>query len=430
MPGIVVVGTQWGDEGKGKVVYKLAKRAHAVVRYNGGNNAGHTVIDEHGEKVFHVLPAGAAIPDVKCFIAGGVVVHPRSLVDEIDTLEASGISLDGRFFISPNAHVVFPWHILDDQERQKKKSGQGIMIGTTGKGIGPCYKDKAGRDEAFRMGDFKEISEFLRRLEGVYTAKRAEFLWRYPSTDATFPDLEVVRDEYLRARERLLPYLSSTVRPLRDLLDQNKQVVFEAAQGTFLDVDSGTYPYVTSSNTVSSAASLLAKVPPRFISRIVGVMKAYITRVGEGPFPTEMDGETAAFVRATGKEFGATTGRPRRCGWLDGPLARYACLINDCTELVITKLDILGPVGRIKFCTDYLNVGRDLDEEDIWNLAGETPIYQEYGGWPGDLSNCHSRDDFPKPARRFLDNLEGYTGVPIHYISTGGQDREIVASFD
>ena len=416
----IVVGAQWGDEGKGKIVDMLSQAADVVVRYNGGNNAGHSIINEHGDFVLHLIPAGIFNPDALCLIERGVVVHPPSLVDEMNFLENSSVSLRG-LRISPFAHMVMPWHIVED----KGSEGNGT-IGTTLRGIGPCYKDKAGRWHALRIGDMRNKRDFLRMLDKIHIAKVGELAARFPGNKGALPDIEIIRVSYLEARERILPHIGDTTTLLHRAIAVKKSVVMEGAQGTLLDVDYGTYPYVTSSNTISMAACLMTAISPKDVDRIIGVAKAYMTRVGEGPFPTEIvDRDTHHALQNAGREFGATTGRPRRCGWLDLPLLDYAGRINHFTEIALTKLDILGLLDEIKICVGYRGCHKSLSVQDMFDIGNKNPEYGSWASW-GSIEGARFRDELPQLARAYVKMIERHTSIPIRHISVGGKRKEII----
>ncbi len=416
----IVVGAQWGDEGKGKIVDMLSQSADVVVRYNGGNNAGHSIMNEFGDFVLHLIPAGIFNPDAFCLIERGVVVHPPSLVDEMNFLESSGVSLGG-LRLSPYAHMVMPWHIVEDKE-----SEGGVAIGTTLRGIGPCYKDKAGRWYALRIGDMRNKKNFMRKIYEIYLGKEKELRSRFSGNGAVMPDLETVLVSYMDARERILPFIGDTTTLLHRAIAVKKSVLLEGAQGTLLDVDYGTYPYVTSSNTVSMAAGLITAISPKDVDRIIGVAKAYMTRVGEGPFPTEIQGEANDALRIAGREFGATTGRPRRCGWLDLPLLNYAAQVNHLTEIALTKLDILGMLPEIQVCLGYKHSSKSLALQDMFELETKKPDYGSWKGW-GSIEGTRFRDELPDQARAYIKMIERHVGVPIRYISIGGKRKEIIS---
>ncbi len=420
MPVTIVVGAQWGDEGKGKIVDMLAQSSHVVVRYNGGNNAGHTIMNEYGEFVLHLIPAGIFNPETYCLIERGVVIHPPSLVGEMNSLEERGISLK-HLMINPCSHMVMPWHIAEDQGNESNGS-----IGTTLRGIGPCYKDKAGRWQALRIHDLLNKTDFVKKFDSICLQKEKELHACFPQQDNMLSHLESIRCSYLDARERILPFIGDTFGFIRKSLASRKQILLEGAQGTLLDVDYGTYPYVTSSHTTSMAGCLLTGISPVDVERIIGVMKAYVTRVGEGPFPTEIKGEQHNKLREIGREYGATTARPRRCGWLDFPLLRYAAEVNHFTEIALTKLDVLGTLRRIKVCVAYEDTEHLLNSLDILNLKNKKCRYQHvYDGW-GNLNGIRFRDELPEQARIYTKSIEEDIGVPVRYISIGGKRKEII----
>lgn len=417
MPVTIVVGTQWGDEGKGKIVDLLSETAHVVVRFNGGNNAGHTVINEYGQFALHLIPAGIFNYETICIIERGVVIHPPSLMEEMKSLIKEGVSLNG-LKINPSAHMVMPWHITEDQGYER-----GTAIGTTLRGIGPCYKDKVGRWHAFRIRDMQKKNHFCSLLERVYQIKEQEIRTKFLNHHVKLPDLDIIKKTYLEAREYILPYMANTPSIIRRALVHKKHLLLEGAQGTLLDIDYGSYPYVTSSNTTSAAACMLTGVSFRDIHAIIGVTKAYMTRVGEGPFPTEIESDVGNVLREAGKEYGATTGRPRRCGWLDLSLLRYACTINHLTEIALTKMDILGTLDMINVGTYPKNKEEYLT--DLYDLAFKRPQYTPYRGW-GSLYGCHFRNELPRSAQDYIECIETYTKIPLRYISIGGARKEII----
>ena len=421
MPATIVVGLQWGDEGKGKIVDMLANSGfHAVVRFGGGNNAGHTIHNEHGRFALHLVPAGIFNPDTLNIIERGVVVHPTSLIKEMDELLEKNVSLS-KLKISPFAHMVMPWHIAEDRGREiagTTSSGSLTHIGTTLRGIGPCYQDKAGRWQAFRVGDLINRQTFLEKLEKVYISKA---LALQAAHGVALPSLEDVKREYLEASERIVPHIADTSSLIRKALYYGKNVLCEGAQGTLLDVDFGSYPYVTSSNTTSIAACMLTGINPSDVSRIIGVAKAYVTRVGAGPFPTRMDRETEEQIREFGKEYGATTGRPRLCGWLDLPLLHYACDINHITEIALTKMDVLGFLDPVKICTHYKE-----GTVDMFSLSDMTPVLgSEIHGW-GALGECRERSKLPDTARQYIERIEAATATRVRTISIGQERNETI----
>ncbi len=414
----IVNGLQWGDEGKGKIVDYLTEDADLVVRGQGGNNAGHTVIVGENKYILHLVPSGILWPDKQNVIGNGVVIDPIGLVQEIVTLEEQGVKIaPGNLLISDRAHVVLPYHCDLDaaQEQARGKSA----IGTTRRGIGPAYSDKATRN-GVRLADLLD-PEMARELVSVRLQDANQFLRSHgmPPHDATTV-LTAIED----ALKRLRPHVTNTIPPLHDAWRSGKSIVFEGAQGTFLDIDFGTYPFVTSSNTTSGGACTGSGLPPVAIDRVVGVCKAYTTRVGEGAHVTENQ-EFSDYLHGLGREFGATTGRKRRCGWLDCVLLRFACMVNGVTDLAVTNLDGLDELEEIKICRAY-----DLDgteqlfppaQRDAWERA--KPVYESHPGWKSDTSGCRTWDDLPENAQAYLNRLSELAGAPIKYVGIG-PDRE------
>lgn len=409
----VIIGAQWGDEGKGKIVDVLTERADWVVRYQGGNNAGHTV--EVGEERFilHLVPSGILHPSKKAVIGHGVVVDPMGLVSELQGLRDRGFDLEGRFFLSDRAHVVFPYHKAIDAGRESQTAN--TKIGTTLRGIGPTYGDKVTR-AGMRMGQLvqdgaaEDLAERVRQRNLILEQMGAPTL-----------DVEATVTEVMAAAEILKPFVADTIVLLHDARMAGQKILFEGAQGTMLDIDYGSYPFVTSSSPTSGGAATGSGVPPNRIDHVIGVCKAYTTRVGEGPFPTEdfdADGKKMAEV---GHEFGATTGRPRRCGWFDGVVARYAVMINGIDEWAITKLDVLDGFERIKICTSYEADGKRMEHmpADTSLFARCVPVYEEVEGWMSDTTAITSYDDLPDKAKAFLDRLVEVTGAKIGIVSVG-----------
>lgn len=416
----IVVGAQWGDEGKGKIVDTLAASAHVVVRFNGGNNAGHTIINpEIGEIALHLIPAGIFNPETHCLIEKGVVVHIPSLIEEMKLLQKQGVCLK-KLQISPLAHMVMPWHIAE--ERGKEGTSK---IGTTLRGIGPCYQDKAGRWHALRIADLLKKELFFERLDSLFWAKKKELNMRY-GQHFNPPPFREIREEYETMREFIIPYIGDTSRIIEKSLRKNREILLEGAQGMLLDVDYGTYPYVTSSSTTSVAACHITGISPKEVIRTIGVAKAYVTRVGEGPFPTEIKGEEGDKLRELGREYGATTGRPRRCGWLDIPLLRYAARVNHFTEIALTKLDVLGLLPIVLIGTIYRGVKGELRELQLLRLQEYEPQYRNFASW-GDLRGCQFRDELPKEAKDYVKAIERYTKIPIKLISRGGARKDVIA---
>jgi adenylosuccinate synthase len=426
MPNIVVVGTQWGDEGKGKVVDVLTPHVNVVVRYQGGNNAGHTVVVGREKYVLHSIPSGILHNGCRCVIGCGVVVDPGSLIEEMEALVQRGVTLDGNLFISKNAHVIMPYHPALDRASEAKLGAR--RIGTTGKGVGPAYVDKAAR-VGIRMADLMDERLFREKLEANVAEKN--HLLREIYDAATFR-VEEILNPYLRYAGWLAPYITDTALLLNRWIAGGYSVLFEGAQATMLDLDHGTYPYVTSSSTTAGGAATGTGVPPTKIHGILGVAKAYSTRVGSGPFPTEMEGQIVEDIRARGNEYGATTGRPRRCGWFDALVLRYAVRINGLDAVALTKLDVLDQCETIKVCTGYQYRGdilTDFPEEET-SLAAAEPVYEELTGWMTPTTGAKNEGDLPAKARRYLERLEELIGVPLCLISTGPQRDDTILCDD
>ncbi len=423
MSTLALIGCQWGDEGKGKVVDNFARKADVVVRFQGGNNAGHTLVVEGEQIILHLIPSGILQPEKLCIIANGVVIDPKVLCEEIDLLRSKGYFPDDRLLrISDRAHLILPYHRAIDLGSEKKK-GKG-KIGTTGRGIGPCYSDKSAR-VGIRFSDLTEPNTLKEKLRKVLEEKNL-YLTRVLELDAIEP--EPVIEEFLGYSEHLSQYCENTSLLLNQLIKEGKKVLFEGAQGTMLDLDHGTYPYVTSSNTVAGAVCVGAGIGPRLIDRIVGISKAYTTRVGGGPFPTELKDELGDKLRQQGGEYGATTGRPRRCGWLDLVQLKYAVRLNGLTDLVITKLDVLRGINPLKVCVGYRYKGELLKDfparvEIVEELV---PVYQEFSGWEEDISLAQKFSDLPSNAQDYLKMIQDYLEVPLMAISVGKEREQII----
>src|SRR5712691_10094831 len=415
MPNIVVVGTQWGDEGKGKVVDLLTPHVNVVARYAGGNNAGHTVVVGREKYVLHTIPSGILHSGCRCVIGCGVVINPAALIEEMETLVRRGITLDGNLFISKNAHLIMPYHPALDRASEAKLGAR--RIGTTGKGVGPAYVDKAAR-VGIRMADLLDERLFRDKLEANIAEKNRILSEIY---DAQTFTVDSILNPYLRFAGLLAPYITNTALLLSRWLDTGYSVLFEGAQGTMLDLDHGTYPYITSSSTTSGGAATGTGVPPTRIHGVLGVAKAYTTRVGGGPFPTEMQGEIGQAIRERGDEYGSVTGRPRRCGWVDAVGLRYAARINGLDTLAITKLDVLDACDTVKICVGYKfddEVLTDFPEEErIWHEA--EPVWEELSGWKSSTAGLRDYEDLPTKAREYLDRLSELCGVGISLVSTG-----------
>lgn len=417
----IILGAQWGDEGKGKIVDFFAKEADYVVRFNGGNNAGHTIINEYGKFANHLVPAGVFHKKAVSLIANGVVVDPEVLVLEIKTIKKVGINLKNRLFISPRCHLILPCHkILDVLYETAKGKGK---TGTTGRGIGPVYADKASYN-GIRIADLLDSKIFAEKLK-IQLGVKNKIIEALGGTALSY---HKIYDQYLALAEELRPYVREIFNIIQGAMAEKKQIMLEGAQGIFLDNDWGTYPFVTASNAVSGAATAGAGIAPNKISRVIGIAKAYATRVGEGPFPTELfdtDGERLATI---GHEFGTTTGRKRRCGWLDLELVRFAAKLNGLTELIITKLDVLDSFDKIKICTGYTLNGKSVGyvDGDSLFLQKVKPVYKEFKGWQVSTANVKSYKDLPKEAKTLVEAIEKLAGVRVSYISNGPKRHEII----
>lgn len=414
MTGVVVVGSQWGDEGKGKVIDFLAEKADVVVRYQGGNNAGHTVVVKDQEFRLHLIPSGILYPEVKCLIGNGVVLDPEVLIREITQLRQRGISVDN-LHISSRAQVLMPYHQRID-ELDEERRGE-FKIGTTKRGIGPAYMDKIAR-VGIRMADLLHREFLADKLQRILKEKNQLFVEYYKIEPI---DYQSVLEQYLAFGEQLRPFIVDTSVLLYRALQAGQKVLFEGAQGTLLDIDHGTYPYVTSSHPIAGGASVGAGVGPTAIDHVLGVVKAYTTRVGAGPFPTELLDELGEHIRQRGREFGTTTGRPRRCGWLDMVILRYAVRINGLSSMAITKLDILDDLETIKICTGYQYRGEIISElpATLEELSECQPIYEEWPGWLSETTAANTLEDLPTNARRYLERVAELAERPISLITVG-----------
>lgn len=421
MPGIVIVGAQWGDEGKGKVTDLLAEQAQVVVRYQGGNNAGHTVVVGQKTLRLHLIPSGIHRPGVICVIGNGLVVDPRALVAEMDELEANGLDTSG-LRISANAHLVMPYHLLLDGIEEEGRGGK--SIGTTRRGIGPTYSDKAARC-GLRVQDLLDMAVFEEKLRRVLEQKNALLTAVYGKEPLA---IEPILEEYGACAERLRPYIVDASLLVYEALVRGQNVLFEGAQGTLLDIDHGTYPFVTSSSPVAGGACTGVGIGPRFIDGVIGVSKAYTTRVGAGPFPTELSDDVGAYLLEVGREYGTTTGRPRRCGWLDAVVLRYAVRVNGLSSLALTKLDVLTGLPRLKICVAYEYDGQVLKEFPYQGtvLARCQPIYEEMDGWTEEIGGARAFDELPSQARAYIARLGELTGVPVGLISVGPEREQTI----
>jgi adenylosuccinate synthase len=442
MPGVVIVGAQWGDEGKGKVVDLLAERATTIVRFQGGNNAGHTIVRGGEEFKFHLIPSGILYSEKTCVIGNGVVVDPRVLLGEIDGLKRAGVGV-GNLKISANAHLIMPYHVLLDSAGETKLGK--LSIGTTRRGIGPCYADKALRlgirvqdllDEKILRTKIRAALEPKQQVLRELSVQRRKQLRVAgeeaksgdPVADVPDPrlDLHAMVEEHISFGHRLEPHIADTARLCWDALDREETVIFEGAQATLLDLDHGTYPFVTSSNPIAGAACVGAGIGPKDIGEVWGIAKAYATRVGAGPFPTELDDEVGEQMLERGHEFGTTTGRPRRCGWMDLVALRYAVRLNRMDALAITKLDVLSGLGPLRVAVRYRSKeGAVLDTFPYHQsiLHSATPEYEELPGFDLDLGSCRTEQDLPREARDYLGFIADFVGVPVRLVGVG-PDRE------
>jgi adenylosuccinate synthase len=413
VPVQIIVGAQWGDEGKGKIVDLLAEEADIVARYQGGANAGHTVCIGEKEFVLHLIPSGIFHPHITCVIGNGVVIDPVALMDEIRQLERAGVSIHGRLLISHNAHLIMPYHKLLDSIRE-----EGVeKIGTTGRGIGPAYIDKATRT-GIRIVDLLNREELARKLKANLEENNRIISAVYGKTEL---DVDAIVAEYQSFDRQIDEYVTDTALYLNQAITQEKRIIAEGAQGALLDLDHGTYPFVTSSNPTAGGACTGLGIPPTAVGSVTGIVKAYSTRVGNGPFPTELNDATGERMRSIGHEFGATTGRPRRCGWLDAVALRYSVMINGVSSIAITKIDVLDAFDEIKVCIGYEVEGKRLRSfpTDVATLERVIPIYETFPGWKTSLAGISAHRDLPAPARRYLDAIAHMSGAPVHLVSVG-----------
>ncbi|GAA0378247.1 adenylosuccinate synthase [Bacillus horti] len=418
MAGVVVVGTQWGDEGKGKITDFLSEKAEVIARYQGGNNAGHTIIFEGKKYKLHLIPSGIFYQDKICVIGNGMVINPKALIEEIQYIHDQGFSTE-HLRISSRAHVILPYHIRLDLAEEKSKGDD--KIGTTGKGIGPAYMDKAART-GIRIADLLDPEEFKAKLERNLAEKNRLLEKVYNEEGLKF---EEIYDEYVKLADQIRPYVTDTSVVLNDALDGGQRVLFEGAQGVMLDIDQGTYPFVTSSNPIAGGVCIGSGVGPTKIGHVVGVAKAYTTRVGDGPFPTELDGEIAHQIREVGKEYGTTTGRARRVGWFDSVVVRHARRVSGITDLSLNSIDVLTGIDTLRICTAYEYKGEVIDAfpASLKVLAECKPVYEELPGWTEDITQCRSLDDLPVNARHYIERISQLTGIPLTIFSVG-PDRQ------
>ncbi|HBG91887.1 MAG: adenylosuccinate synthase [Nitrospirae bacterium GWF2_44_13] len=419
---VVIVGGQWGDEGKGKIVDVLTEKADAVARYQGGHNAGHTVVINNEKFVLHIIPSGILHKGKACIIGNGVVVEPKSLIEEMDGLIKRGIDIGKNLFLSKSSHLIMPYHAAIEREQERLKGSK--KIGTTGKGIGPAYVDKTART-GIRAGELLYPEIFKEKLKNNLAGINhlLKVLYNAPAFD-----VEDIYSEYMKYAERLAGYIADTDVIVNRMIDENKNLLFEGAQGTLLDVDHGTYPYVTSSSAAAGGACTGLGVSPTKISSVIGIVKAYTTRVGEGPFPTEINDSLGEKIREKGGEYGATTGRPRRCGWLDMVALRYAARVNGFSGIVLTKLDILDGLEEIKICTAYRFEGKLYEEfpKELNILEKCEPVYEEVRGWKENTGGAKSFEKLPSAAQAYIKGIERRLNVKVTIISSGQKRDELI----
>lgn len=418
MPGTCVIGLQWGDEAKGKLVDLLTRQFDIVVRYQGGANAGHTVVV--GDQVYklHHIPSGILSPGVKNVVTPGVVMNPPTILKEIDSLLDRGVKVAENLMLSDRTHVVFPWHIEEDRLMNDRPVG-GESIGTTLRGIGPCYRDKVGRTYAVRLGDMYR-ADFRDKVAHIVEAKN-RLLAGLATGEPTLLDAEAIFTEYKGYADRLEAYVTDTTAFLLDAVEQDRRVLYEGAQGTLLDIDHGTFPFVTSSNSSGVGVSAGSGVPGRWINKVIGVAKAYTTRVGGGPFPTEQDNEVGQRIRDLGNEYGTTTGRPRRCGWFDAVAVRYAARLSGIDSLSMMMMDVLSQLPEVKICVAYELDGRPITNfpSHVDDLRRVKPVYETLPGWETDVTGVRRIEDLPAGARRYLDRVSELVGKPVEIVSVG-----------
>ena len=419
---VILVGAQWGDEGKGKIIDLLARQSDYIVRYQGGNNAGHTVCFDNDKVVLHLIPSGILHPKKVCIIGNGVVIDLEAFFKEIQMLSQHKVHVKGRLFVSDRAHIIFPYHRLIDQLREDGTSTK--KIGTTKKGIGPCYGDKANR-LGIRLVDLMNPRVFRERLKMVLGEKNSMLKKIFNHPPFSFNEMHRT---YCRFRPQMAPFIKNTNLLLDDAARKGKRILFEGAQGTLLDVDYGTYPYVTSSNASAGGAIVGAGMSPARVDEVIGVVKAYTTRVGEGPFPTEFPPKLMTHIRERGEEYGATTGRPRRCGWFDLLVARHSVLVNGLSKIVVMKLDVLDELPKIKICTAYRFRGKRYDyfPSDLEVLDGAVPIYETHPGWQQSTESARKWKDLPINARKYLKRLESLLQTPISIVSVGSDRSQTI----
>lgn len=426
MSGLCVIGLQWGDEAKGKLVDLLTTQNEIVVRYQGGANAGHTVVSGDQTYKLHLIPSGILSPNVVNVITGGVVLNPPSILNEIESLKARDVKVAENLMISDRSHVVLPWHVAEDVAQDKAIQGDD-NIGTTLRGIGPCYRDKVGRSDAIRLGDLYR-SDFQQRIEKVAANKREALAHFNGSFDADSLNSRKIYADYKRYAAALEPYVADTTSFLLDAVEQDKRLLFEGAQGALLDIDHGTFPFVTSSNSSGVGVSSGSGIPARWISKVLGVAKSYSTRVGGGPFPTELDDEVGQHIREEGNEYGTTTGRPRRCGWFDSVAVRYTSRLSGIDGIALMMLDVLSKLPEIKICVAYELDGKTIKHfpSHADDLRCVKPVYESVPGWQQDITGVRHFDDLPENARAYVGRVSELVGSPVEVVSVGPDRRQTI----
>jgi adenylosuccinate synthase len=421
-----VVGLQWGDEAKGKIVDLLCDQHDAVVRYQGGANAGHTVVADGVTYKLSLIPTGILRSGISCVIGNGVVIHPPALLAEMDRLEKQGVTFDGRFMISDRAHVILPHH-LEEERLTEESTSAADHLGTTRRGMGPCYRDKVGRVHGVRVGDLYHAGHFREHLGRIIAYKNRLLAAMLP--EFTPFDAAAVAEEYLGLADRLRPFVRDTTTWLHDALGRGRSLLFEGAQGSLLDIDHGSYPYVTSSNSSAAGIAAGSGVPTRHINRWIGVIKAYTTRVGGGPFPTEQDNPTGERIRQVGREFGTVTGRPRRCGWFDAVAVRYSARISGATEVAVMLLDVLSGLETLQVAVAYEDErGQRISDfpAHLADLERFRPVYETLPGWSEDLTKAREWSELPSQARDYVDFLSEQVGVPVSIVSVGPERKQTI----
>ena len=426
MANIIILGTQWGDEGKGKIVDLLTEKADCIIRYQGGHNAGHTIVVGKEKFVLHLIPSGILHEGKKCVIGNGIALDPHALIEEIEDLATRGIRVGKNFKISDACHLIMPYHRAIDKQSEEMKGTR--RIGTTGRGIGPAYVDKMARI-GIRTGDLAHPALFREKLE--QNLSEMNYLMEKLFKTHGF-DLETLYADAMAVGERLSPYITDTSLYLWNERQNGSQLLFEGAQGTHLDIDHGTYPFVTSSNASAGGALTGTGVGPTAIDGVIGITKAYTTRVGSGPFPTELSDASGEYLRKQGSEFGATTGRARRCGWFDALVVRYAARVNGLTGIVLTKIDVLDELDTIKICTGYTLHGQHISEfpRHLSDIEAAVPVYEELPGWKTSLRGAREMSDLPIAAKNYIRRIEEITGVPVVMVSTGSERSETIVIQD